>query len=63
MLPCAARCQGEYGFDDVFLGVPCKLGAGGIEDIVEIELDEEEQGALSRSAAAVKRVADVVRGL
>ena len=54
VLPCAAYLQGEYGIDGYFVGVPCKLGAGGLEQIVEIELAPEELAALKRSAAAVK---------
>jgi malate dehydrogenase len=56
VLPCAACCQGEYGFEDLFVGVPVKLGAEGIEEIVEIELDDDERAALGRSADAVKEL-------
>ena len=54
ILPCAAWLQGEYGLSDVYVGVPVKLGAGGIEEIVEIELTGEEKKALHASAADVK---------
>lgn len=54
ILPCAAWLQGEYGLSDVFVGVPVKLGAGGIKEIVEIELTGEERKALHVSAAHVK---------
>jgi malate dehydrogenase len=54
ILPCAAWLQGEYGLSDVFVGVPLKLGAGGIKEIVEIELTGEEKKALHASAAHVK---------
>jgi malate dehydrogenase len=54
ILPCAALLRGEYGIRDLFVGVPVKLGAQGIEQIVEIRLTPEEQTALSRSAAAVR---------
>ncbi len=54
ILPCAALLRGEYGIRDLFIGVPVKLGAKGIEQIVEIRLTQEEQAALSRSAAAVR---------
>ena len=60
VLPCAAYLQGEYGIDGYFVGVPCKLGAGGLEQIVEIELAPEELAALKRSAAAVKELCDVI---
>ena len=54
ILPCAAWLQGEYGLSDVFVGVPVKLGAGGLKEIVEIELTGEEKKALHASAAHVK---------
>jgi malate dehydrogenase len=54
ILPCSAWLQGEYGQKDVFLGVPVKLGSGGIEEILQIKLLPEEQEALNRSAADVK---------
>ncbi len=60
VLPCAAYLQGEYGIDGYFIGVPCKLGAGGLEEIVEIKLTPEEDAALKRSAAAVKELCDVI---
>ena len=54
ILPLAAHLTGQYGLDDLYLGVPCRLGRGGIEAIVELTLTAEEQAALARSAAAVK---------
>ncbi len=60
VLPCAAYLQGEYGIDGYFIGVPCKLGAAGLEQIVEIKLTPEEHAALKRSAAAVKELCDVI---
>jgi len=54
ILPCSAWLQGEYGQRDVFLGVPVKLGSGGIEEILQIKLLPEEQEALNKSAADVK---------
>lgn len=53
ILPCAALCAGEYGFNDLFLGVPVKLGAGGAEEIIEYALTPQEQVALEVSAKAV----------
>src|SRR5881227_1705870 len=50
VLPCAAYCDGEYGIEGLFVGVPVKLGAGGIEEIVEIELSKKEQADLHESA-------------
>lgn len=54
ILPCAAWLQGEYGFSDLFLGVPCKLGRNGLEQVIEVELTEAERAALERSAEAVR---------
>jgi malate dehydrogenase len=54
ILPCAAWLQGEYGISDIFLGVPCKLGRNGLEQILEVELTEAERAALDRSAEAVR---------
>ena len=56
ILPCAAYLQGEYGMRDVYLGVPVKLGAGGIEQVIEIALTAEESAALEKSAAAVREL-------
>jgi len=60
VLPCAAYLQGEYGINGYFIGVPCKLGAAGLEKIIEIKLTDEEAAALKRSAAAVKELCDVI---
>ncbi len=60
ILPCAAYLQGEYGIDGYFIGVPCKLGAAGLEQIVEIKLTPEEDAALKKSAAAVKELCAVI---
>jgi malate dehydrogenase len=54
ILPCAAWLQGEYGMKDLFLGVPCKLGKGGLQKIVEVELTKDERAALEKSAEAVR---------
>ena len=54
ILPCAVYLQGEFGHEGVFLGVPCKLGEGGLQEIVEVELTEAEATALSGSAEAVR---------
>jgi len=61
VLPCTAYLQGEYGLDGLYMGVPVKLGASGIEQIVELELDEAEQAALESSAAAVRDVVSVLK--
>ena len=60
ILPCAAYLQGEYGIDGYYIGVPCKLGAAGLEKIIEIKLTPEEDAALKRSAAAVKELCAVI---
>ena len=62
VLPCTAFLQGEYGIDDLYMGVPVKLGAGGIEEIVELELGPEERAALEDSANAVREVVGVLTG-
>jgi malate dehydrogenase len=54
ILPCAAYLQGEYGMDGLFLGVPCKLGRGGLERVIEVELTDAERAALQKSADAVR---------
>jgi len=56
ILPCAAYLQGEFGIRDLFVGVPCKLGAKGLESILEVKLSSQEQAALAKSAAAVKEL-------
>lgn len=60
ILPCAAYLQGEYGIDGLFMGVPVKLGAGGIEEIVQVQLSSEEKAALDKSARAVKELVDAM---
>lgn len=60
ILPCAAYLEGEYGINGLFVGVPVKLGARGIEQIIEIKLTPEEDAALKKSAAAVKELVDII---
>jgi malate dehydrogenase len=60
VLPCTAYLEGEYGIDGLYMGVPVKLGAGGIEEIVELELDDAEREALNASAEAVREVVGVL---
>ncbi len=60
VLPCAAYLEGEYGIHGYYVGVPCKLGAAGLEQIIEIKLTAEEDAALKRSAAAVKELCAVI---
>lgn len=63
ILPCAAYLEGEYGIDGLFIGVPVKLGAQGIEDIIEIKLTEEEKAALQHSADSVRRLVNDMKRL
>jgi malate dehydrogenase len=60
ILPCSAWLQGEFGLKDVFCGVPCKLGRGGLERIIEIKLTEQERSELHKSAEAVRSTQAVV---
>jgi malate dehydrogenase len=60
VLPCTAYLEGEYGIDGLYMGVPVKLGAGGIEEIVELELTDDEKAALEASADAVREVVGVL---
>ncbi len=61
ILPCAAWLEGEYGLKGLFVGVPCKLGKGGLEKILEVELTADEKAALTKSAEAVKKTMDTVK--
>ena len=61
VLPCAAYLEGEYGINGLFVGVPVKLGALGIEQIYQIKLTDEEQAALKKSAASVQELVDVLK--
>jgi malate dehydrogenase len=63
ILPCAAFLEGEYGIKNLFIGVPVKLDSGGIKQIIEIELTEEEKKALDRSANAVQKLVDDMKRL
>jgi malate dehydrogenase len=61
IVPCSVFLQGEYGINDLFVGVPVKLGARGVEQIIQIKLTAEEDAALKKSAAAVKELVDVIK--
>jgi malate dehydrogenase len=61
ILPCAAYLEGEYGIEGLYIGVPVKLGAKGIEQIIEIKLTAEEKAALEKSAAAVRELVNVLK--
>jgi malate dehydrogenase len=60
ILPCAACLQGEYGIDGYFIGVPCKLGSNGLEEIIENKLTTEEKAALQQNADSVRDLCSVV---
>jgi malate dehydrogenase len=63
VLPCAALLQGEYGYTDLFIGVPCVLGAGGVERVIEMKLDEHEKSLLDNSANAVRELVQALAQL
>jgi malate dehydrogenase len=56
VLPCATLLNGEYGYRDLFIGVPCLLGKNGVEKVIEMKLNDHEKGLLDKSAAAVKEL-------
>jgi len=60
VLPCTAYLEGEYGIDGLYMGVPARLGAGGLEQVLEVDLDESERAALAKSADAVRDVVGVL---
>ncbi len=61
VLPCAALLEGEYGINGLFVGVPVKLGASGIEKIYEVSLTADERAMLQKSAGAVQELVDVLK--
>jgi len=61
LLPCAAYLEGQYGYKDLYMGVPVVIGSGGVEKILEIELTAEEKGMLEKSAKSVQGIVDVVK--
>src|SRR6266536_2376789 len=61
IVPCSVFLQGEYGVNGLYVGVPCRLGAKGLEKIIEIKLTSEEDAAFKKSAAAVKELVDVIK--
>ncbi len=63
ILPCAVYLDGQYGINHLFIGVPVKLGAGGVEEIIEIKLSPEEDAGLKKSATAVQELVDVMKKL
>jgi malate dehydrogenase len=63
VLPCSVRLQGEYGIDGLYVGVPIKLGAGGLQEIIKLDLTDDEQTALNKSAGAVQSLVDAMANL
>ena len=63
ILPCAAYLEGEYGINGLFIGVPVKLGANGVEEIIQIKLTDDEAAALNKSANAVQELVDTLAKL
>ena len=61
IMPCSVYLQGEYGIHDLFVGVPVKLGASGVEEIIEVPLTADEKAALQKSAGAVKELVEVIK--
>jgi malate dehydrogenase len=59
-MPCSVHLEGEYGINGVFVGVPVKLGAKGVEQIIQLELSAEEKAALNKSADAVREILTVM---
>ena len=60
ILPCAVYLEGEYGLNDIFMGVPVKLGARGVEQIIELKLTEDERAALHKSAASIRELIEAL---
>jgi malate dehydrogenase len=60
VLPCTAYLEGEYGIDGLYMGVPVRLGSGGIEAIYQLDLSKEEQAMLDESAGAVREVVELL---
>jgi malate dehydrogenase len=61
ILPCATLLEGEYGINDLFIGVPVKLGSQGVEEIIEIKLTDQERLALNKSADAVRELKETLK--
>ena len=60
ILPCAGFCDNEYGVGGYFVGVPCILGSNGVEQVIEIDLDEQEKGLMDESISHVKDLVSTV---
>jgi len=60
VLACACLCEGEFGVDGLYVGVPCVIGAGGLERIIELDLNDEERAAFDESVAHVQKLVDEI---
>jgi malate dehydrogenase len=60
IMPCSVYLEGEYGIDGLFVGVPAKLGAKGVEEVIQLDLTEDERAALQKSADAVRELIGVM---
>ncbi len=63
IFPCCVKLEGEYGLNDMFVGVPVKLGKNGVEEVIEVQLNDAEKALLNESAVAVKGIMDVLDGM
>jgi malate dehydrogenase len=63
LLPCAANLKGEYGLNDIYVGVPCIIGKNGVEKVVEVELGAGERAMFDKSVNAVKGLVDACKGI
>ena len=63
IFPCCIRLEGEYGLENMFVGVPVKLGKNGVEQVIEIALNDEEKELLNNSANSVKKVMEILDGM
>ena len=63
LLPCAANLTGQYGLNDIYVGVPCIIGKNGVEKVVEIELTKDERAMFDHSVNAVKGLVDACTGI
>jgi len=63
LLPCAANLKGEYGLNDIYVGVPCIIGKNGVEKVIEIALTPEERAMFDKSVGSVKGLVDACKGI
>jgi malate dehydrogenase len=63
VLPCAAHLSGQYGLNDIYVGVPVKIGAGGVEQIIEFPMDEGEKAMFAKSVESVRGLVEACKAL